>query len=112
MQNSSVGMTKDQYYEMCEALGTEPLEHEVPVELEDFPIEMQQAFAVYRMLRDEWDSMSGIYLGKSLIGITEVLAATEIEAEDTKFVTMLVRLIDYVRAQEINTKKANQKPAT
>lgn len=112
MQNSSVGMTKDQYYEMCEALGTEPIEEEVPVELEDFPIEMQQAFSVYRMLRDEWDSMSGVYLGKSLIGITEVLSATEIELQDTKFITMLVRLIDYVRAEEINSKKANQKPAT
>jgi hypothetical protein len=112
MQNSSVGMTKDQYYEMCEALGTEPVDEEVPVELEDFPIEMQQAFSVYRMLRDEWDSMSGVYLGKSLIGITEVLSATEIELQDTKFITMLVRLIDYVRAEEINSKKANQKPAT
>ena len=105
-------MTKDQYYEMCEALGTEPVDEEVPVELEDFPIEMQQAFSVYRMLRDEWDSMSGVYLGKSLIGITEVLSATEIELQDTKFITMLVRLIDYVRAEEINSKKANQKPAT
>ncbi len=111
MQNSNVGMTKDQYYEMCEALGTEPRESEVPVELDDFPIELQQAFAVYRMLRDEWDSMSGIYLGKTLIGITEVLQATDIEPEDNKFIITLVRLIDQVRAKEINSKKA-QKPAS
>lgn len=112
MQNSNVGMTKDQYFEMCEALGTEPLESEIPVELDDFPIEVQQAFNVYRMLRDEWDTMSGIYLGKSLIGITEVLSATEIDPEDTKFITLLVRNIDQVRAQEINSKKANTKPAS
>lgn len=112
MQNSNVGMTKDQYFEMCEALGTEPIDNEVPVELEDFPIEVQQAFAVYRMLRDEWDSMSGIYLGKTLIGITEVLHATDIDPQDNKFIISLVRLIDQVRAKEINSKKANEKPTS
>lgn len=112
MQNSSVGMTKDQYFEMCETLGTEPLESEIPVEPDDFPVEVQQAFSVYRMLRDEWDSMNGLYLGKSLIGITEILSASEIDSEDSKFIVLLVRLIDQVRAQEINTKKANTKPAS
>jgi hypothetical protein len=112
MQNSNVGMTKDQYFEMCEALGSQPVESEVPVEIDDFPVEVQQAFGVYRMLRDEWDSMSGVYLGKSLIGITEVLSATEIDEADHKFITMLVRSIDVVRAQEINAKKDNQKPAS
>ena len=112
MQNTSVSMTKDQYYEMCEALGTEPIESEVPVEIEDFPVEVQQAFSVYRMLRDEWDSMNGLYLGKSLVGVTEILSASEIDPDDSKFIIMLVRSIDQVRAQEINTKKSNTKPAS
>ena len=112
MQNSNVSMTKDQYFEMCEALGNEPVESEIPVEIDDFPVEVQQAFGVYRMLRDEWDSMNGVYLGKSLIGITEILQATEIDPEDNRFITMLVRLIDQVRAQEINAKKATTKPAS
>jgi ribosomal protein L12E/L44/L45/RPP1/RPP2 len=63
------------------------------------------------MLRDEWDSMNGIYLGKSLIGISEVLEATEIDLEDRKFITMLVRTIDGVRIQEINNKQKTEKPA-
>jgi hypothetical protein len=112
MQNTSVSMTKDQYYEMCEALGTEPIESEVPVEIEDFPVEVQQAFSVYRMLRDEWDSMNGLYLGKSLVGVTEILSASEIDPDDSKFIIMLVRSIDQVRAQEINNKKSNTKPAS
>jgi hypothetical protein len=111
MQNSSLGMTKDTYFEMCEALGNEPIESEIPVEFEDFPLEVQQALIAYRMLRDEWDSMNGIYLGKSLIGITEVLEATEIDPEDRKFITMLVRTIDGVRIQEINNKQKTEKPA-
>lgn len=104
-------MSKEAYFEMCEALGNEPKEEEIPVEFEDFPLEAQQALIVYRMLRDEWDSMSGVYLGKTLIGIQEVLEATEIDQEDRKFITMLVRTIDGVRIQEINNKQKTEKPA-
>lgn len=101
-------MTKDAYFEMCEALGNEPDESEVPVEFDDFPLEVQQAFNAYRMLRDEWDTMSGSYLGKSLIGIKDVLEATEIEPSEHKFIIMLIRVIDNVRSEEINSKKKTQ----
>lgn len=104
-------MTKDAYFEMCEALDSQPLESEVPVEFDDFPLEVQQAFNAYRMLRDEWDTMSGIYLGKSLIGIKDVLEATEIEPNEYKFIIMLIRVIDNVRSEEINSKKKMQEPA-
>ena len=104
-------MTKDQYFEMCEMLGSEPLDSEIPVEFEDFPFEVQQAFNAYRMLRDEWDTMNGNYLGKSLIGVKDVLEATEIEPSEHKFIIMLIRVIDNVRSDEINNKKKTQEPA-
>lgn len=103
-------MTKQAYFDMCEMLGSEPIESEIPIEYEDFPIEVQQAFAVYRMLRDEWDTIGGNYLGKSLIGVKDVLEATEIEPDEQKFIVMLVRMIDEVRSDEINKLK-NEKPA-
>jgi hypothetical protein len=106
-----LGMSKDQYFEMCEAMGNEPLESEIPVDFEDFPLEVQQAFNAYRMLRDEWDTMNGNYLGKSLIGVKDVLEATEIEPSDQKFIIMLIRMIDAVRSDEINNKKKMEKPA-
>ena len=104
-------MTKDSYFEMCEMMGSEPVESEIPVEFDDFPLEVQQAFSVYRMLRDEWDTMGGSYLGKSLIGIKDLLEATEIEPEDQKFIVVLVRMIDQVRSDEINNKLKSEKPA-
>lgn len=103
-------MTKDSYFEMCEMMNMPVIESEIPVEFEDFPLELQQAFGVYRMLRDEWDTMNGHYLGKSLIGIKDLLEATEVEPQEQKFVTMLVRMIDDVRSNEINKLKA-QEPA-
>jgi hypothetical protein len=107
-----VGMSKDQYFEMCEALGNDPVESEIPIEFDDFPLEVQQAFNAYRMLRDEWDTMSGSYLGKSLIGIKDVLEATEIDPSEQKFIIMLIRIIDNVRSEEINNKKKTQEPAS
>lgn len=104
-------MTKEAYFEMCETMGSDPIESEIPVEFEDFPIEVQQAFNAYRMLRDEWDTMNGNYLGKSLIGVKDVLEATEIEQSEQKFIIMLIRMIDAVRSDEINNKKKMEKPA-
>jgi hypothetical protein len=103
-------MTKSSYFEMCEMLGSEPVESEIPVEFDDFPIEVQQAFAAYRMLRDEWDTIGGNYLGKSLIGVKDVLEAIEVEPDEQKFIVMLIRMVDEVRSAEINKLK-NQKPA-
>jgi hypothetical protein len=103
-------MTKDTYFEMCEMMGTTPVDSEIPVELDDFAVEVQQAFYVYRMLRDEWDTMSGNYLGKSLIGIKDLLETAEIELQDQKLIVTLVRLIDQVRSDEINKLKT-KKPA-
>jgi len=105
-------MTKDQYFDMCEALGSEPVESEIPVEFDDFPLEVQQAFSAYQMLRDEWDTMSGIYLGKSLIGVKDVLEATEVEPFEQKFIIRLIRIIDNVRSEEVNNKKKMQEPAS
>lgn len=112
MENAALHVSKETYFEMCEMLGNEPIEEEVPIEYDDFPVEVQQALSVYRVLRDEWDSMSGAYLGKSFIGIYDTLDAAEIEPADRKHIVSLVRLIDEVRSELINAKQAKQKPAS
>jgi len=98
-------MTKEQYFSMCEQLGTEPLEHEIPVEPEDFPILVQQALTTYRMLRDEWEGFNGVYLGKSYQGLQEILQYTEVDQQDEKVVFTLLKLIDSIRGNLINEKK-------
>jgi hypothetical protein len=57
-------MTKDKYFEMCEMMGSEPVDSEIPIEIEDFPELVIQCFLIYRMLPDIWDTMNGNYLGK------------------------------------------------
>lgn len=112
MQNGSVAMTKEQYFDMCEQLGSEPVESEIPVEFDDFPMEVQLALSIYRMLRDEWEYINGNYLGKNLNGIFELFEVYEIDRKDKKFYLELIHSIDSIRIDEMRNSKPTEKPAT
>lgn len=112
MQNAQVGMTKEQYFEMCELMGSEPIESETPVEFDDFALEVQVALNIYKILRDEWEFVGGNYLGKNINGIFEVFEAYDIEACDKRFYLELIHMIDQTRIDEIRKQKQQQeKPA-
>jgi hypothetical protein len=98
-------MTKEAYFEMCEQLGSEPVESEIPVEFDDFPLDVQQALNVYKFMRDDWDGMNGVYLGKSLIGISEIFEFCSIDTSDRNIVFQLIKIIDNIRQEDINSKK-------
>ncbi len=51
-------------------MGTEPVENEIPPEMEEFPFEIQEVFKVFFRLPDRYDSMSGTILGKDFSLIT------------------------------------------
>ena len=107
LQNASLGMTKEQYFEMCETLGNEPVEEEIPVEYDDFPDEVQLAISIYRLLRDEWEYMGGTYIGKNLNGIFQLFDVYDIEESDKRYYLELIHIIDAIRIQE--TRKSSQK---
>lgn len=101
-------MTKQQYFEMCEMLGNEPLESEVPIEFEDFPLEVQEAYQVYNTLNDNWEGMSGSYLGKNYAGIKDIMEILGIE--DKAICLQLIQLLDSARIKLINSKKKSKSP--
>ena len=100
LQNASVGMTKEQYFEMCETLGSEPVVEEIPVEYSDFPNEIQLAISIYRLLRDEWEYMGGTYTGKNLNGIFELFEVYNIDQVDKRYYLELIHVIDAIRISE------------
>lgn len=105
-------MTKEQYFEMCEQLGSEPIESEIPVEFDDFPLEAQQCLVIYKTLRDDWEFVAGNYLGKNLNGIFEVFNIYEVPPCDKRFYLELIQLIDSIRIEEIKKQKQlTEKPA-
>ena len=103
--NASSGMTKDMYFEMCEQLGNDPIDSEVPVETEDFPDEIQQALDIYFWLRDEWDSMSGTYMGKSFAGLGDILDIYGIEKADRAHILDWIFTMDRIRSKCIELAK-------
>jgi hypothetical protein len=98
-------MTKDAYFEMCEMMGSDPVEEEIPVDYSDFPITVQQAFGIYSKLKDEWDTMNGGYLGKSYAGILDILILLDVPVEDRKTMFELIGLIDTHRSEMIASNK-------
>lgn len=110
LKNSEVSMTKDQYFEMCKMLGAEPSEEEIPVEFDDFPLEVQEAYLLYNIISDNWDHMSGTYLGKNMVGIKDIMEIYKIE--DARLTLQLINSIDLIRRTIINAKKATKSQPT
>ena len=98
-------MTKDQYFEMCEMMGTEPIEEEIPMELEDLPVEVQETMRIYAQLQDNWDYMGGNYIGKNYTGLMDILNILEVEPEDRRSTYELLGHIDRIRAKAISDSK-------
>ena len=112
-QNSEVSMTKEAYFEMCEALGSDPIESEIPVDMEDFPQEVQEAFSLYYQLKDNWDSMGGSYLGKDTSSLFNFFDLYNTEKPDQLFILSLIQHMDYIRSKMISDKlKTTKKPST
>jgi hypothetical protein len=106
-------MTKHQYFEMCDALGSEPIEEEIPVELNDFPTEVQEMFNIYYLMPDIWDGMSGTYQGKNTSIVFNLFDLYKIDKEDRLVYLMLISGIDNIRKKLINekVKKQTEKPS-
>ena len=111
MQNEELSMTKDAYFEMCEMLGNEPVEEEIPIEFTDFPILVQQVFTIYYYLPDTWDPMGGNYLGKNLSIVFNLFGALNIDSLEESLCLQLLMIIDTARRKVLN-KKEPKKPPT
>ena len=108
-QNADVSMTKQMYFEMCEAVGSEPIASEIPVEMEDFPAEIQEVFSIYFLLADVWDGMNGTYQGKNTVIIFELLNLYKIDREDQLVYLTFIRAMDNIRKRLINEKAKQPK---
>ncbi len=100
-------MTKQQYFELCDMMGSEPIESEIPIEFDDLPLEVQEAYTIYVILQDNWEGMSGTYLGKNIIGITELFTLYGID--DGITCLNIIRILDKYRAKSIEDKRAKDK---
>lgn len=105
LENGFLGMKKETYLQMCEDLGSEPIESEIPVEFEDLPAEAQTALVIYNKLKDTWDYMNGNYTGKDFSLLKDFLGLYEVPLEDYRVTYDMILYIDSIRSAYLKTKK-------
>lgn len=106
-------MTKDQYFEMCDFMGSEPKDDEIPVDFEDLPNVVQQALEIYGYLPDRWEGMSATFMGKDYSIVFELFTTYEIEHNvEKRLLLRIMSVIDGIRSKIIqgkqNTKKSSK----
>lgn len=78
-------MSAEQYFEMCEQMGWEPREEDIPVDASTLSLECQQALVVLNALPDKWEGMSGTWMGKDYAGLEAIFNIYEIESRREVF---------------------------
>lgn len=77
---------------ICEQLGQEPDPAKMPLNLSDFPEEVQVAFFMFGLLPDNWEGMSGTYMGKYWDGIDYFFNLYEVK--EPKVIFYLMKLYE------------------
>ena len=72
-------MSQDQYIDMCEQMGWEINEDDIPKDPSVFSIEVQQALMLLNILPDKWEGMSGTWMGKDYSGLDAIMNIYEID---------------------------------
>jgi len=83
-------MSQDQYIDMCEQMGWEINEDDIPKDPSVFALEVQQALLLLNILPDKWEGMSGTWMGKDYAGLEAIMNIYDIV--DRRLVFDLVQL--------------------
>ena len=92
---------------MCETLGTEPIEEEIPVEPEDLYDETLQCFEIYEFLAPIWES--GCYIGKDYSFLPELFKLFDMSPPEQVYTMYIIRVIDSAVSESISRKQAQDR---
>lgn len=99
---------------MCEQLGQEPDPTKMPLELSDFPEEVQVAFFMFSLLPDYWEGMSGTYMGKHWNGVEYFFNVYEVDNPKTILYIMKLyerTIVEYRADKAEKKRKAEERKA-
>jgi len=91
LNNTDTGMTRERYLEMCEQMGNDPVEEEIPPDMEDFPPIISEALHTFNMLGDRIYPEIG-YVGKDYTNLEHFLELYGIE--DKEYFLQLLSWLD------------------
>ena len=86
----------------------------MPLELSEFPEEVQVAFFMFSLLPDHWEGMSGTYMGKYWDGIDYFFKLYEVQ--DVKSIIYIMKmyeakLVNYRSEKNEKRRKAEERKA-
>tara|TARA_Y200000002_G_C22112822_1_gene427486 strand:+ start:95 stop:472 length:378 start_codon:yes stop_codon:yes gene_type:complete len=91
LNNTDTGMTRERYLEMCEQMGNEPIEEEIPPDMSDFPTIVSEAVSTFNMLGDRLYPEIG-YVGKDYTNLNHYLELYGVE--DKEYFLYLLSWLD------------------
>lgn len=90
-------MTREKYLNMCEQLGKEPKEEEIPPDMEDFPFIAQLAITIFNSLGDRIYPDIG-YIGKDYTNLPILIDIYKVDE-----VELLLEIIQWLDSRAIKT---------
>jgi hypothetical protein len=72
-------MTQEQYFAMCEQMGWEPRDEEIPPDMSSLPYYPQTALILFNLLSDKIEGMSGTWLGKDFSSLQTFMDIYEVD---------------------------------
>ena len=81
LRNLDTGMTRNKYLDMCEQLGKEPSDKEIPPDWEDFPEIVQEAINTFNQLGDRVYPEIG-FVGKDYTNLSYFLEIYDVENKE------------------------------
>ena len=66
-------MDIEQYLQMCEQMGWEPKDEEMPKDPGSLSYNVQGALLLFNALPDIWEGMSGSWMGKDYSGLIAIM---------------------------------------
>lgn len=89
---------------MCEMLGSEPIDEEIPIQRYDLTEETQAVFNLYDKLPSNWEGFSGNYMGKDLVLLPVLFKEYEVEKYLRRYAWDIIPIIDNYVAEDVAKK--------
>jgi len=99
-------MDSEQYFQMCEQMGWEPKEEEIPKDASYLSYEVQCALVLFNCLPDNWEGMSGSWMGKDYSGLMDIMDIYQMD--NKKDIFTLLKIAEHEAAKFYSEKRKQQ----
>jgi len=102
-------MDTEQYLLMCDQMGWEPEINKIPKDPSEFSLEVQNCLILFNALPDNWDGMSGSWMGKDYSGLMDIMDIYEMEARRNIFELLKIAEVEAGKYYAQQRKQAESK---